>query len=244
MQIQTEGIVLRATKYAESDLILNVLTKKFGKIGVYAKNARRLKSPLMSSTQLFSYSDMQITTFDGRYRLLNADLINNHFKISSSVEKTYLGYYFLQFTEKVSMEEYTNLKLFELLQQMLSILQNEDNILLQKVVFDIKLINIFGYKPTVSRCAVCNRTESLGNSFKVEEGGRICDSCAKNFSGIKLDSTSFRLIDFILKKSLDEIFRINVSEVILKEVDRVLNKYVDYHFENLGLSTRDFLIIN
>ena len=119
MQIKTEAIVLRTIKYSEADLIVNIFSRKLGKIGVYAKNARNIKSPLLSSTQIFSYSTMDISTFDGKYKLTNANLINNYFSISSSYEKTYLGYYFLQFIDKISNESQTNIKIFELLKNSL-----------------------------------------------------------------------------------------------------------------------------
>ena len=67
MQIETEGIVLRSTQFSESDAILNVFTKKFGKLGVYVKHARRLKSPLMSSAQVDRTGDLR---FDRKSQLI------------------------------------------------------------------------------------------------------------------------------------------------------------------------------
>ena len=51
MIIQTEAIVIRSTKYSDSDCILTLFTRKMGKLGVYSKNARLMKSPLMSGSQ-------------------------------------------------------------------------------------------------------------------------------------------------------------------------------------------------
>lgn len=247
MQIQTEGIVLRATKYAEADLILNVMTKKFGKIGIYAKNARRLKSPLMSSGQIFSHSDMIVSTFDGKYRMKSAELINNHFAISQTFEKTCVGYYYLQFTEKISIEEQTNIRLFELLKTMLNVLQKENNYLLQKVIFDLKIIDIFGYKPNIEHCVHCSRKDHLGNYFGIYEGGRICLFCkSENRDLIRLDSTSFRLINYILGcniENVEKIFEAKISRSILLELNLMLEKYIDYHFDNVDLPTRKMLIL-
>ncbi|MDO4710977.1 MAG: DNA repair protein RecO [Peptostreptococcaceae bacterium] len=244
MQIQTEGIVLRATKYSESDLILNVFTKKIGKIGVYAKNARRLKSPLMSSVQIFSHSNMILSTFDGKYRLKNADLIDNNFRISSSYEKTYLGYYFLQFAEKVAMEGQTNIRLFELLRSMLEVLKQSDKLLLQKIIFDLKMIRIFGYKPIIEQCVMCSKRENNGNFFSVEEGGRICADCLREEMYLfRLDSTSFRLMGYIFDNDIQKVLDSKISYMILKEIDRMMDRYIDYHFDNIDLSTRKMLIL-
>lgn len=248
MQVQTEGIVLRATKYSEADLIVNIFTRKFGKIGVYAKHARRMKSPLMSATQIFSLSNMTLSSFDGRYKLVQADLIDNNFSISSSYTRTYLGYYFLQFVEKVSLEEHTNLRLFELLKAALSSLKREENILLQKIIFDLKIIDIFGYKPVMNQCTICGKNEQLGNNFNISEGGRICFDCMQSVTqnlsyNFRLDSTSFRLMDYILKNDYETIFEAKISDFILKELNALLDKYIDYHFDNLDLHTRKMLVL-
>ena len=47
--IEVEGIVLSITEYGETSRIINVMTKD-GIIGMMAKGARTLKSPLRSTT--------------------------------------------------------------------------------------------------------------------------------------------------------------------------------------------------
>lgn len=244
MNIQTEAIVIRSTKYSESDLILNLFTRKLGKIGVYAKNARRIKSHLLSSTQIFSYSNMTISTFDGRYKLLNAELIDNNFLLSASFEKMNLAYYFIQFVDRVTMEGQTNIRLFELLKNSLANLKEYSNILLQKIIFDIQIISVLGLFPILDSCIECQKKENLGNLFSVDYGGRICKECfePENKNIVKLDSTTFRFLEFILKNKFEKIMLAKVDESILKETNYVLDLFIDFHFNDLNLSTRDLLI--
>ena len=244
MQLQTEAIVLRATKYSESDVILNVYTQKYGKIGVYAKNARRLKNPLMSSAQVFAHSNMIISTYDGRFRLSKSELINNNYNITAEFERINLGYYYLQFVEKIGQEGEVNLKLFNLLKSALEALQQNNNYFLQKITFDMKVIDIFGYKPVVDRCAACQKSNDIGNLADISSGGRVCAACAEKHASKaleKLDSTSYKLMDFIQKNNYPVIMEARVNVSILKEVNMFLNKFIDYHFENLELSTRKYL---
>ena len=236
--------MLRSTQFSESDVILNVFTKKFGKLGVYVKHARRLKSPLMSSAQIFSCSNMFITTFDGRYRLQRAELLDNNFAISSSYERVYLGYYYLQFVEKSTMDGLTNLRLYELLKEMLHILKQNDHFLLQKVIFDLKIIQIFGYKPSIRQCVVCGSTQKLGNNFCIEGGGRVCTTCREQTRiGLKLDSTSFRLMEYIFSNSIQDVLSKNIATGILEELNKMLDRYIDFHFDNMDLSTRKLLML-
>ncbi|EIL2440479.1 DNA repair protein RecO, partial [Listeria monocytogenes] len=47
-----EGIVIRQTSYRESDKIVRMYTREFGKIGVVARGAKKTKSRLAAVTQL------------------------------------------------------------------------------------------------------------------------------------------------------------------------------------------------
>ena len=49
MYYKTEGIVLRETQYRDSDKILNVLTRDYGKITLKARGVRKNTSPLKSA---------------------------------------------------------------------------------------------------------------------------------------------------------------------------------------------------
>ena len=83
MQIETEGIVVKTVKYGEADTILTIVSQKLGKITVFTKASKRVKSPLMSASQIFAYSNFVLTHQSGSYRLQRVELIKNYYKIST-----------------------------------------------------------------------------------------------------------------------------------------------------------------
>ena len=50
-----EGIVLRTTDYGETNKIITLFTREWGKIGVMAKGAKKPKSRLAAITQPLTY---------------------------------------------------------------------------------------------------------------------------------------------------------------------------------------------
>ena len=50
--LDTQGIVLRAVKYRDKDLILTIFTRKYGKVSAIAKGAQGQKSRFLSASQL------------------------------------------------------------------------------------------------------------------------------------------------------------------------------------------------
>lgn len=244
MKIDTEAIVLRSVKYGESDLIVNVFSKKFGKIGIYAKNARKIKSKFLSSTQILAYANMIVNVNSDKYNLYSSELIENNFKITNSFEKLYLAYYYLQFIDRVAIENVSNIKLFNHLVKSIQILKENENILLQKVVFDIKIIDILGVKPILNHCIECGKKSNIGTYFSVIAGGRTCLDCIESnyLDNIKIDKTSFRLIDYITNFNFEEIASAKIDESLLREVNHLFDDYIDHHFDNINLNTRDMLI--
>lgn len=58
--LDTQGIVLRAVKYRDKDLILTIFTRKYGKVSAIAKGAQGQKSRFLSASQLFSYNNYNL----------------------------------------------------------------------------------------------------------------------------------------------------------------------------------------
>lgn len=244
MIIKTDAIVIRSTKYSDSDLILTLFTQKLGKVSCFAKNARKMKSPLMASSQIFAYSSVNLSTKDGRFLLANTDMEHSFYKLTSKVEKTYLGYYMVEFVDKVTFENQTNFKLFQLLKDSLITLETNDNVLLQKITFELKLLAFTGYKPSIGRCISCGETKELGNFFSVADGGRVCSKCLKDYPSSKqYDSTTYRLMDYILNNSTQKVVEAQISEIILNELNELVDKYIQYQLSEIRLKTKDFLIL-
>ena len=112
MQIETEGIVVKTVKYGEADTILTVVSKKLGKITVFAKASKRVKSPLMSASQIFAYSNFVLSRQTSSYRLQRLDLIKNYYSLSSDLDRFFHASYYMELAEKLMIENQTNIKLF------------------------------------------------------------------------------------------------------------------------------------
>lgn len=62
--LKTTAVVLRRVNYGEADRILTLLTPDFGKVALFAKGVRRLKSKLAGGIELMSESE--ISFIEGR----------------------------------------------------------------------------------------------------------------------------------------------------------------------------------
>ena len=124
--VNTQGIVLRAVKYKENDLILTIFTRKLGKVSAIAKGARRTKSALLSSCQVFAYSNFTLKKQANMYRVTQSEIIKSFYQISYDLDSFSYATYAIQLIDYNIEEEVNNNRLFILLAQTLFLYAKED----------------------------------------------------------------------------------------------------------------------
>ncbi|MDR0879279.1 MAG: DNA repair protein RecO [Clostridioides sp.] len=241
--MSTEGIVLRTVKYKENDVILTIFTRKLGKVSAIAKGARRVKSPLLSSSQLFSYSNFTLKQQGNMYRVAQADTIKNFYNISYDFDAFSYASYVVRLVENSIFENQTNLRLFILLAQVLYLFtaSKADKKYLTSV-FELKFLDFTGFRPVVDSCVACGANKYGRYVFNVEAGGIICSDCSENFEqNMKVDPTTVKLMQYILASDISTCAKANVSKYIADELDRVLMRYLQVHVGNINIKSLQLL---
>ena len=97
IRIETfEGIILSETNYGESSKILNVLTDKYGLIGIMSKSCRKMKSKLRGVSRKLIYGKFNVYYKEqGVSTLISIDIINSFSKTLMDLEKISYASYIL-----------------------------------------------------------------------------------------------------------------------------------------------------
>ena len=98
----TTGLVLKETRYKESDRILTILTPELGVISAAAQSSLRLKSKLFSACGLFCYSEFTLVPGRNMYTVREAEVKNVFHGISSSIEGMSLAMYMAEMAMTLS----------------------------------------------------------------------------------------------------------------------------------------------
>ena len=241
--LNTQGIVLRSARYEENDLILTLFTRKLGKVAVLAKGAKRNKSSLLSSSQLFAYSNYTLKKQGSMYRVTQSDIIKSFYDLSYDLEAFSYATYITKLVEGSTLENQTNNRLFILLAQTLYLYtqENTDNKFITRA-FELKFLDYIGFKPIVNRCSNC-QTKNLEHAiFNVYEGGILCEKCSVNFEhNLKIDLTTIKLMEYILSNDILQCSKAKVSKYILYELQNILKIYLKVYIDNINFKSLNLL---
>lgn len=243
MFLETTGVVIRQTKYSEYDKIITIFTKEKGKIQAIAKGARRPKSQLMGSTDIFCYSDFLLFSGKNLYNVNQSQIIDSFYSIREDIYKLSYGAFILELVDSSVLEEEPNELLFELLLKTLKVLSEMDGGYEKlSLAFQLKYISFVGFKPQLTRCVCCQGETNGDIRFDVLEGGVVCSKCfTSNFSQISVKSDIIEVMKRLLYCKLDELDSLVISKAEQKKIEEVLLRYITSHIEKKYFKSLEFL---
>lgn len=197
------GIIIRENFSGESDKYLTIFAKDIGKISVFAKGARNTKSKFLASSAPFTYADFIVRTTTKTPSLLSADVIESFYNIRTDLSSAAFGSYFTEFTDKALIEKVPeNNALLLLLKSLQKLSRLNCNARLIGCVFQLRLLDILGYRPDKSE-----------------------------FKDYSLSQTSINAIEYILSADLNTSFSINIDTKFLAEIELFLEKFIEFHID-------------
>lgn len=177
------GFFLKSLSYGESDLIVTFYSREFGKIKGIAKGAKRSKKRFANVFEPFSLTNIIFSqkNRDSLAFIESCDIIDHYAAIRQDLEKTLTASYFMDLADHFSPEGKHNENLFMLLADYLAWLVRENVSDAAIRFFEMRLLKIAGFEPSLSACVRCKTPLTNGSSyyFYPQEGGIFCARCAK-----------------------------------------------------------------
>ena len=239
---KVEGIILSETPYKESSKILNVYTKKYGLIGMIAKGAKSLKSPLRALTNKYSYCYFYIYYKNNKLSLLTqVDLIDNFNNIKDDITLISYMSYLCDLTYQV-LKENNDADISDILINGLKKIDNNLDPLIITNIIELKYLDYLGVSLNLDSCVRCNSKNNI-ITIDGDAGGYICQNCLNN--EIIVNQKTIKMIRMYYYVEISSITTIKISDEIKREINLFLNKYYD-RYTGIYLKSKEFLdnIIN
>ena len=244
---KTEGIVLRHTNLGEADRILTILTRNNGKIKAIAKGCRKPKSSLLSSSEVFVFSEFVMYKGTNFYHVSQAVTRQTFYNIRKDLLRLSYATYFAELAEAVSDEDISSERLFLLLAKALYYLSTvEIPMGLIHLSYQLKLMDISGYRPNLSRCVVCREAKEDYKRFSIDLGGVVCGQCSSD-EETRRDGDSFRIsrgtiesFKFLLDTEISRLNTKKIDNTSFNEIDKITRSFIQSHLDKRFRSL-DFL---
>lgn len=236
-----EGIVIRTANYGESNKIVTLYTREWGKVGMMARGAKKPNSRLSAVTQPFTYGYFLMQRGSGLGTMQQGEMISSMRSIKEDIFLTAYAAYIVELLDKSVEDRKPNPFLFELLFQSLNLINEGYDADIIMHIFEMKMLNTLGLYPVLNQCAVCGSTDGHF-SFSIREGGLICHRCLeKDPYHFKLSPAAVRLLRIFYYFDLSRLGDISVKDETKAELKKIITAYYD---ENSGLSLKSKKFLN
>lgn len=237
MNTEVEGFVLTETPYGETSKIINVLTRKYGLIGIMCKGAKSLKNRYRVPTMKLSYSRFSIIYKENKLStLISADVINPLKTIKSDILLVSFLTYITELTNQV-IKQSNDHKIYDDFIKIILKLENGLDPVVLTNILEIKYLEYLGVLFNLDECVICGDKKNIA-TFDPDKGGYICSNCLTN--ELIVDKKIIKMIRLYYYINIDSIKEIKVDE----ETKNTINKYLDLYYERytgLYLNSKDFL---
>lgn len=238
MKIESfDGIILSEINYSESSKILNVLTDKYGLIGILSKGCRNIKSKLRGVSRKLIYGTFHVYYKEhGLSTLTGVDLNCSFSHIIMDLEKVSYASYLLDLVGQV-IKQNDDKKIFELLKDTLLKMEEGLSPIILMNILELKLLDYLGVNPSIDCCAICGSNQDIV-TLSSDSGGYLCRNCYTN-QGL-VSNKSIQLIRMYYYVEIKNISKLDVSMDVSKEINQFLDDYYE-RYTGLYLKSKNFM---
>ena len=207
--IEVTGMVLKAVPVLDTDKRITILTKERGKIGAFARGAKRQGSRFMAVTEPFVYGTFRLSEGRNAYNVSDVKPDQVFKEVREDLDSVFYASYFAEVADYYARENNDEREMLKLLYMSLKALTVEaiPNELVQ-YIFEMKTLVVNGEFPGVL----------TGHDL--------------------LESTAYT-IQYVQNSPIEKLFTFKVSEEVLgqlsQECEVYRHKYIGHNFKSLEI---------
>jgi DNA repair protein RecO (recombination protein O) len=185
-----QAFVLSNFDYGESDRIVSLFTLEQGRLKGFARGARNSRKRFGPALETFARIDLQLNYKEGLSSLRSADVITLYAGIRGVLGAIAHGLYACELVECLTPEGQPLPRLYRLLAAYLERLDSGQVNDADRRMFEINLLNILGYRPSLVGCSRCGSEFGEYGALMQQGGELVCRFCAA--TGRKMSPASLR----------------------------------------------------
>lgn len=224
---RTEAIVLRRSDFGEADRLV-VLATPGGKRRVIAKGVRKTMSRLAGHIELFTHATMLLAVGRNLDIITQSQAIRSLGALRAELPRLSAAYYVAELYDRFTEQEEENSALFQLLAQTYTALDRSANPDLVLRSFELRLLQMAGYRPHLHHCVVCQETlTESADRFSPSLGGVLCpNDRGADRRALVMSGAAFRLLRYLQTQPVEAGEVLRLSPEVRGEAEQLLRAYL------------------
>lgn len=225
---KAEGLVLSRKDLGETDRIVTLYTREFGRRRLVARSARRPNSQFAPHIELFTRVRLVGVAGKNLDVLTQAQTIETYPQLRDNLTAYAAAGWAIELIDGLSIDGEAVPSAYAAVTDFLKTLNDAKNSpepLLSAIT--LRLLDIHGYGPELTMCTLCATHIEAGNhAFGPQHGGVVCKKCAQSHNTDALHVNTLKLLRFTHREGLKGATRIRTDPRTRTELCRCLRSYL------------------
>lgn len=208
-----QAFVLSSSDYGESDRIVSLFTLEHGRLKGFARGARNSRKRFGPALETFARIDLQLNHKDGLSSLRSADVTTLYSGIRGVLGAIAHALYACELVDCLTPEGQPLPRLYRLLAAYLERLDSRHVDDVDRRHFEINLLNILGYRPSLEGCSRCGSDFGESGALMQEGGELVCRFCGR--TGRQIPSSALKGLNSCLGTSRFGVVKFDPDALLL-----------------------------
>jgi DNA repair protein RecO (recombination protein O) len=237
-----EAVVLRHSDWGEADRLLWLFTREQGKLRAVAKGVRKLRSRKAGHLEPLTRSSLLLARGRDLPIITQAETVEAFIPLREDLHLWEYACHIVELLDRFTYEEGENRALYRLLLDTLARLASEPDADLVVHYYEIRLLDLLGFRPQLFNCAHCGKEiRAEDQYFSAEHGGVLCPSCGREVKGARpITLAALKYLRHFQRSSYAEAQRAKITLTVMREIEALMEYYLTYLLER-GLNTMAFI---
>jgi DNA repair protein RecO (recombination protein O) len=223
---KTEGVVLKARSYGESNQVILIFTESQGKFAAMAHGSKKTKSRLVAVTEPFTHAHFVCFARSGMATLSQADLIDSHHGLRSDLLLTSYGAYWVDLIDKCVPEKEPVPLLFRFLVLALHKLEQGIDPEILTRMLELRCMQTTGTQPVLHSCTNCHQTH-FPVCFSIPCGGFLCENCQhQDSAAISISKGTAKVLPLLQQLNLDRLGEVKIKEETKAQIEQINHAFM------------------
>jgi DNA repair protein RecO (recombination protein O) len=235
-------VVLRHSDWGEADRLLWLFTRESGKIRAVGKGVRKPRSRKAGHLEPFTRVTLMLALTRDIPLITQAETVDAYLALRDDLLRVGYASYVIELLDRFTYEEGENSALYRLLTDTLSRLNTQPDPLVTLRYYEIRLLDLVGFRPQLTECARCeHEIRPEDQYFSAAAGGVLCPNCGANDPSARpISMDALRYLRHFQRSSFKDAMRAQLSEAVNIELERLMQYYLTYLLER-GLNSPEFV---